>query len=107
MTVLARAVVDLTGTITLGWPKAVTISQPGQPATVYTFSGGRAGLAIDITGSAIAGAALRFYRPNGTPFNGFGFGSGTTNLAITLDASGTWTVEIDPTGAYPVRPTSN
>ena len=82
VTVLARAVTDLTGTITLGVAKAVTISQPGQRAR-YTFSGNTGqGIAINITGSTIAGSSLNFYRPNGTSFNGFGFGSGTTNLAI-------------------------
>ncbi len=91
---------DITGTITLGTAKPVTISTPGQRA-LYTFSG-TAGqqIASTITGNTFANCGnvyLQGPAPNSTEIGFTCTQDGFTDPAVLTD-TGTWTLVIDPSG---------
>ena len=95
-----RTVTDITGTLTLGTPKAVTTTQPGQNAR-YTFTGtsGQA-ITISVTSNTIASGFVDLIRPNGTSGPYCAFSAATAFCdSITLDASGTWSAVVDPSGS--------
>ena len=105
-------VTDQTGTITPGTVKSVSIGSKGQNS-FYSFSGTagqRATFAISAMSwaSAVGGGAagsgsayVSLYRPDGSYFSGLTGGSTGTAYGETsspLDATGTWTVQVDPSG---------
>jgi hypothetical protein len=97
-------VVDQTGTITPGGATvAINLPTPGQNAT-FTFSGTSGDQrTIAITNSTFPGCSSIFVsllRPNGTQLSIKG--TCTTSLTLgplTLDATGTWTISVNPPGA--------
>jgi hypothetical protein len=95
---------DQTGTITLGGAaKNVSITTPGQNAR-FTFSGSSgASVTVGVTGATFVGCAsyvIDLLRPDGSTLAGVGeCGATATFGPTTLDASGTWTLVIDPQGA--------
>ncbi len=102
--VTAYNVVDQTGTITVGGAaKTVTSTTPGKNA-LFTWSGtsGQA-RTITVTGSTFTGCdALHVsaMRPNGTTLTFGGTCSGSLTVGpFTLDATGTWTILVDPLGS--------
>ncbi len=97
LTLTLTSVTDVTGTITIGTAKAVTITQAGQRA-LYTFNRNSGqGMKASIASSTIASGTVYFYDPSGNYFAGCGFGPGASVCGpYTASASGTWTVIIDP-----------
>ena len=94
-----HTVVDQAGTITLGPTVQASTTTPGQNAR-FTFSG-TAGqkVAVRLTnGTWPDGGLLYLYRPNGSYLT-YGSGFETMNIAsATLDATGTWSIVVDPSG---------
>lgn len=97
----AAADVEFTGRLGFGEGAGVTV-----PITVSGKIGlavfdGAAGqeISMRVTGSTIAGATLKIFRPNGSQFLSTSFG--TSGLFIdrtTLTQGGTYTVLVDPSG---------
>jgi YD repeat-containing protein len=97
---------DTTGSITAGSPETVTSSAPGQNGT-RTFSG-TSGQRISLRGTnGISGQVafacdvnVTILKPNGTPLAPATCMEGSGFLDVTtLDATGTYTVKVDPAGS--------
>jgi hypothetical protein len=97
-TVTLCNIIDTTDTITSGTPVTATLTTPGQTAR-YTFSataGQRA--TIHLNSSTLNPGNVRLRQPNGTQIGGVST-TGTFMDAVGLPTTGTYTVEVDPTGA--------
>jgi RHS repeat-associated protein len=92
---------DVTGTITAGGSAVTsTIGTPGQNAR-YTFSGtANQRVSLKLTNSTIANGAARILKPDGSTLGSTTFAGGSGFLdTLALPTAGTYTVEVDPTGA--------
>jgi len=92
---------DVTGTITAGGSSVTsTIGTPGQNAR-YTFSGTvNQRVSLKLTNSTIVNGAARILKPDGSTLGSTTFAGGSGFLdTLTLPTAGTYTVEVDPTGA--------
>ncbi len=94
---------DQAGTIAIGGSASVTITRAGQNAR-FTFAG-VSGTSRKVTVSAVGPGftsscfALSLLRPNATVLASTAVcANGTVLGPVTLDASGTWTVLVDPYG---------
>lgn len=101
ITTKLATVTDLTGTISYGTAKTTTITQPGQRA-IYTLAGTSGQkVTTNVTSSTITSGWLYFIRPDGTELTYVYFDT-TPRVSdpITLDASGSWKVIVDPDSDY-------
>jgi hypothetical protein len=100
-TLTTYLVTDQTGTISKGGAsKSVAISTPGQNAR-FTFSGtSGTSVTANVTSAAFSGTGcygVEFVRPDGTiPASTVSCNATVTLGPFVLDASGTWTVVVDP-----------
>lgn len=99
---LYDAPADITGTITPGGsPVAITITTPGQNATL-TFNGNAAQrISLALTGASSPVSQVSIKKPDGTYLFSptfFGTGGGFID-SISLAVNGTYTIVIDPFGA--------
>jgi len=91
---------DTTGTITPGGAaKSVTISIPGQNGSL-TFSGTSGQVrTFQVTTSTISGGYVELHRPDGSYAGTYTcLTTGCTSSPATLDATGTWSLLVDPSG---------
>ena len=90
---------DVTGTITAGGaPVTVTTTTPGQNASLsFTGTTGQR-ISLDLTSVTLASSAVTVKKPDGTTlFSAANVGTaGTFFDAVTLPATGTYTILIDP-----------
>jgi hypothetical protein len=99
LTITLSSITDVTGTITLGTAKAVSITTQGQRA-LYTFNrtSGQ-GMKASIASSNITSGTVSFLDPSGNLVTACGFGSGSAVCGpVSAPSSGTYTVVIDPDG---------
>lgn len=91
---------DITGTITPGGAAVTTtLSTPGQNAR-YTFTGAvNQRVSLKLSSSTIASGAARLLRPDGSTLVSTVFTSTGFIDTQTLASAGTYTIEIDPSGA--------
>jgi hypothetical protein len=92
---------DLTGTLTLNASAMpITLSIPCRKAQ-RTFAGARGQqVTVRMTSNSIGAVSIRLFRPNGTQQVSTSSAAGSFNLSTqTLASTGTYRVEIDPTGA--------
>jgi hypothetical protein len=89
---------DVTGALTPGVAKTVTISAPGQNAklTYAGMSGQR--ISLNITNVSVASAKVKITKPDGTSLqSSTSFGTSGKFIDVkSLTATGTYKVEIDP-----------
>jgi hypothetical protein len=100
ITVKLYTFTDVTGTITPGGAaKAVTITTPGQNGSL-TFSGTSGNVrSFQVTTSSISGGYVELHRPDGSYAGTYScLTAGCTAGPATLDASGTWSLFVDPGG---------
>jgi len=93
---------DVSGPIVAGGANvSVTITTPGQNAGL-TFSGTSGQrVSLQATGSTIPASVVSIVKPDGTTLATTYFYTGAGFLDVqTLSVTGTYTVRIDPTGAY-------
>jgi hypothetical protein len=87
-------------TLTPGTPVSGSITAKGQKAN-YTFSGSTNQQAtVSITGSTITSGTLQIRFSDRSLLASTNFGSGGTLGPVTLPKTDTYTVRVDPTGAY-------
>jgi hypothetical protein len=100
-TLTAYLATDQTGTITKGGAtKNVNVSTPGQNAR-FTFSGTSGDSdTVTITAATFPSSYIvSLVRPDGSTAAAQGFAGATGTLGpVTLDATGTWTILVDPSG---------
>ncbi len=93
---------DVSGTITAGGSSVTsTIGTPGQNAS-YTFSGSaNQRVSLKLASSTIVAGTARLLRPDGSTLASAGFSSNGGGFldTQTLSSAGTYTIQIDPTGA--------
>jgi hypothetical protein len=100
-TLKAFLITDQTGPISVGGAAvAVNIDRPGKRA-LLTFNGTSGqvrsvALTSGTWSSNNCNSGLRLVRPNGTVRTAAGFCPNANLASVTLDATGTWTVEVDP-----------
>jgi len=102
-TITLKLMSDLTGVLNLdGTATIATITTVGQDAR-YTFSG-TAGqwVGLGFTAVTITSATVTLYNPDGTTLAGTSIGTagGSLDLPTALPATGTYTLSINPSGAY-------
>ena len=103
VTVLLNSFADVTGTIASGTPVSVTTTTPGQNA-LYTFSGVTGQSAsVSTAGSTYTGCnavVVSILKPDGTNLGSGGICNNTSGSfgPLSLPATGTYTVKVDPQG---------
>jgi thermitase len=93
---------EVTGSLTLGGaPLALALNRPGQDARV-TFAG-TAGQSVVLSASGVTvgtstccGVTIKVYRPDGTTLTTKGAGTNGASWTLSLPATGTYTVWLDP-----------
>jgi hypothetical protein len=93
---------DLQGTITPGGePVTVSIGTPGQNAGI-TFTGtANQRVSLRMSSVTITGGQLHIYNPDGSTLASYGINTGGGFIDTkALPATGTYTIFINPTGAY-------
>jgi hypothetical protein len=105
-------VADVSGTVSVGGPAvAVTITTPGQNASL-TFAGTSGQqVTVHVTNNAIGSMEVKLLKPDGTTLTSGISSAGSFDLATqTLPTTGTYTIAIDPwdarTGSLNVAVTS-
>jgi hypothetical protein len=90
---------DLTGTITPGTATTIAIAAVGQNAglTFTGTAGQRASLRVNT--STVSTGAVRIRHPDGTILGSAGVSPNAFLNALTLPVTGSYTVEVDPSGA--------
>jgi YD repeat-containing protein len=92
---------DVTGSIAIGDPPTtMTMTVPGQNGR-FTFAGTAGQLAtVRVTANAIGTTTVRLRRPDGSSFTSAASSASSFNLPQrTLPVTGTYMVEVDPSGA--------
>ena len=103
VTVLLNSFTDVTGTIAPGTALTATTTTSGQNA-LYTFSGTTGQqMSITLSGSTYTGCnavVVSLVKPDGSTLGSAGICNGSTGFldSLTLPATGTYTVKVDPQG---------
>jgi YD repeat-containing protein len=87
---------DQTGTITPGASTMVTITAVGQKALLSFSAAANQKASLRVTASTISAGTVRILQSNGSSLGGTGITANSFLDAITLPATDTYTVEVDP-----------